>query len=313
MSRMIENRAIQVRRFNRFYTNVIGLVNKTVLESPYSLAEVRVLLEIDKAGECKASDLTELLQIDPGYLSRMLARFKREQFLTKARSPADGRAQLLSLTDTGRNVFRSLSDSSTRQIVAMLEKLPDGDQEKLVSHMQSIQDILSHRGDDSITIRPWRPGDLGYIAHRHGVLYEKEYGLDQSFERYVMAGMVKFFENGSRGNVWVAEFGGRIVGSIAIVDAEPETAQLRWFLIEPEFRGVGLGRRLMDTAMDYCRQRAFRRVFLWTFQGLDAARHLYSSRGFVAMEEVENNTWAQRLIEERWDFSDECNQSPSGR
>ncbi|MDR3588517.1 MAG: helix-turn-helix domain-containing GNAT family N-acetyltransferase [Negativicutes bacterium] len=303
MSGTIDERAIQIRQFNRFYTNIIGLVNQTVLESPYSLAEVRVLLEIDKAGQCRASDLTGLLQIDPGYLSRMLARLKREQIITTARSLQDGRAQLLSLTDKGRRLFRGLSDSSTRQIIAMLEAIPGREQEKLVSYMQAIQDILSHRDDNSITIRPWRPGDLGYIAHRHGVLYEQEYGLDQSFERYVLAGMVKFLENGARGNVWVAEFGGQIVGSIAIVDADTETAQLRWFLIEPEFRGAGLGRRLMDTAMDYCRQRAFRRVFLWTFQGLDAACHLYGRAGFAVTEQAENNTWAQRLIEERWDFT----------
>jgi len=303
MSGILDDRAMEIRKFNRFYTHVIGLVDQTILASPYSLAEVRVLLEIDKAGECKASDLIALLQIDPGYLSRMLARFKREQLLVAAKSLADGRAQLLSLTDKGKTVFRNLSDASTRQIVTILGKLPGGDQEKLVSHMKAIQAILSQQGDNSITIRPWRPGDLGYIAHRHGVLYEKEYGLDQSFERYVLAGMVKFFENQSQGNIWVAEFGGQIVGSIAIVDVDQETAQLRWFLLEPDFRGIGLGRQLMDIAMDYCRARAFRRVFLWTFQGLDAARHLYSSRGFVPTQEVQNNTWAQQLIEERWDFT----------
>jgi DNA-binding MarR family transcriptional regulator/GNAT superfamily N-acetyltransferase len=303
MSGTLEDRAIQIRKFNRFYTNIIGLVNQTVLESPYSLAEVRVLLEIDKAGECKASDLIGLLQIDPGYLSRMLARFKREHMLRAAKSPTDGRAQLLSLTDKGRTVFGNLSDSSTRQIVTMLENLPGSDQEKLVGYMKEIQAILSRQGDNCITIRPWRPGDLGYIAHRHGVLYEKEYGLDQSFEGYVLAGMVKFFENQTKGNIWVAESGGQIIGSIAIVDVDSQAAQLRWFLIEPEFRGIGLGRQLMDTAINYCRDRVFCRVFLWTFQGLDAARHLYSSRGFVPTEEVENNTWAQRLVEERWDLT----------
>jgi DNA-binding MarR family transcriptional regulator/GNAT superfamily N-acetyltransferase len=307
MSGTLADRAMEIRKFNRFYTNIIGLVNKTILESPYSLAEVRVLLEIDKAGECKASELIELLQIDPGYLSRMLARFKREQMLITARSLTDGRAQLLSLTDKGRMVFRNLSDASTRQIITLLENLPGSDQEELISHMKAIQAILMGQGGSSVAIRQWRPGDLGYIAHRHGVLYEKEYGLDQTFERYVLAGMVKFFENQAKGNIWVADFGGHIVGSIAIVDAEEETAQLRWFLIEPEFRGSGLGRQLMDIAMDYCRKREFRQVFLWTFQGLDAARHLYRSRGFVPTQVVESNTWAHRLVEERWDYS--CGES----
>jgi len=297
-------RAARIREFNRFYTNIIGLVNKTILDSPYSLAEARVLLELLMAGPYTATDLTKLLDIDPGYLSRILRRFKREKLLTAGRCPDDGRAQTLSLTAKGREVISAISAAATRQIVALLDGLDDADQQQLVAHMDAIRALFSRKPQPAapVVIRPHRSGDPGYIAHRHGVLYEQEYGLDKVFEHYVIAGMAKFFAAGADGEIWVAEAAGQIVGSIAIVAAAPDTGQLRWFLVEPAFRGRGLGRRLMDVAMDYCRQRRFRHVFLWTFRGLDAACHLYECYGFRPTEEVENTTGRDRLIEQRWDL-----------
>jgi DNA-binding MarR family transcriptional regulator/GNAT superfamily N-acetyltransferase len=303
MERTIEQRAMKIRKFNRFYTNIIGLVNQTILESPYSLAEVRVLIEIKMAGECVASDLIRELQIDPGYLSRMLKRFKKEQMIQSTKLVTDGRSQLLSLTEKGMAVITTLSDESTKQIVRILECLPQDDQEKLVHHMEAVQSILSGQEDRSVQIRPHKPGDAGFIAYRHGVLYQQEYDLDPVFERYVFAGIARYLENRPAGEIWVAECAGQIVGSIAIVGVDEETAQLRWFLIEPEFRGTGLGKRLMTVAIDYCRQKNFKQVFLWTFLGLDAARHLYKSFGFSPTEQAENNTWKQQLIEERWDMT----------
>lgn len=297
-------RAAKIREFNRFYTNIIGLVNKTILDSPYSLAEVRVLLELLMAGRYTATDLTRLLDIDPGYLSRMLRRFRREKLLTTVRSPADGRVQLLSLTARGRDVISAVSDTSSRQIVDLLATLSAADQQQLVAHMEGIRAILSRQPQPvaPLTIRPARAGDAGFIAYRHGVLYEQEYNLDKVFEQYVIAGLAKYFDAGADGEIWVAEAAGQVVGSIAIVAAGPDTGQLRWFLIEPAFRGSGLGRRFMDVALDYCRQRRFRHVYLWTFRGLDAACHLYASYGFRPTEEAENTTWRDRLIEQRWDL-----------
>lgn len=298
-------RASRIREFNRFYTNIIGLVNKTILDSPYSLAEARVLLELLMAGQYTATDLIRLLDIDPGYLSRILRRFRREKLLTTVRSPADGRVQLLSLTDKGRSVMTAISDASTRQVVAILNGLSVAEQQQLVAHMEAVRAILSRQPQppEPVVIRPYRAGDAGYIAYRHGVLYEREYGLDKVFESYVIAGMAKFFAGGADGEIWVAEAAGQVIGAIAIVAAGPGTGQLRWFLIEPAFRGSGLGRRLMNVAIDYCRQRGFSRVFLWTFQGLDAACHLYASFGFRLTEETENTTWRDKLTEQRWDLT----------
>jgi len=301
MESSIQQRVTEIRKFNRFYTNIIGLVNQNVLESPYSLAEARVLLEIADATTCTASNLAEILQIDPGYLSRILRRFKKDGLIETTKSMTDGRSQILNITEKGRATFRQLSDASSSQLVQILERLPQGAQQTLVHNMAAIQNMLSDKTDTSITIRRHRPGDVGYIAYRHGVLYEKEYGLDHHFEKYVLQSLVTYLEDLSRGEIWVAECCGAIVGFIGIVGISTTTAQLRWFLIEPDFRGTGLGRKLVATVMEHCQQQHYNHVFLWTFKGLDAARHLYQSFGFTLTEERENDTWNNQLIEQRWD------------
>ena len=154
-----------------------------------------------------------------------------------------------------------------------------------------------------INIRHYQSGDAGYISYRHGVLYEKEYNLEPVFEKYVLAGLLKFLENPASGELWMAESTGKSVGFIAIIGIDEKTAQLRWFLIEPEFRGKGLGHRLMAEAIGYCRRKKFAKVFLSTFKGLDAARHLYSRFGFVQTEEEADDTWRKGLIGERWELS----------
>lgn len=304
MEKTMECKANKVREFNRYYTDIIGLVNQTILKSPYSLAEARVMLEMGKAGACTATDLTKLINIDPGYLSRMLKRFIREQLVVKKKSLKDGRTHLLQLTDKGRDTSSKLSEESTQQIMDLLDGLPTLAQERLIQHMEAIRTILSKRNNnEDITIRNWQPGDLGYIAHRHGVLYTAEYQLAPIFESYVLEGLLKFVRNGEKGKIWIAECNGQIAGFIAIVGIDESKAQLRWFLIEPEFRGIGLGRRLVDQAMDYCRSQNYKHVLLWTFQGLDAACHLYAKQGFTMTEQVPNDTWRKGIIEERWDWS----------
>ena len=169
--------------------------------------------------------------------------------------------------------------------------------------MRKTQENLSGPNASKCTIRHYRSGDAGYVAYRHGVLYEKEYGLDSVFEKYVLAGLLKFLENMASGELWMAEADGKIAGFIAVVGIDDKNAQLRWFLIEPEFRGQGLGRQLVSEVIMYCRRKNFERIFLWTFKGLDAARHLYSSNGFVQTEEAVNDIWKKGLTEERWELS----------
>jgi DNA-binding MarR family transcriptional regulator/GNAT superfamily N-acetyltransferase len=292
----------EIRKFNRFYTNIIGLVNQTILESPYSLAEARVLVEMDNAAACTASDLTELLQIDPGYLSRILRRFKKEGLIETNKSVTDRRSQNLVITDKGREIYRRLAESSSLQLIHLLEQIPQGGQKQLVDHMTAIQALLSGN-NTTITIREYKPGDCGYIAYRHGVLYAQEHGFDQIFEKYVLQSLLAYLENPAGGKILIAEYCGTIVGFIGIVQISKTSAQLRWFLIEPEFRGAGAGRKLMAAAMEYCHQQKYNNVFLWTFKGLDAACHLYEQYGFTLTEEKENTTWKKQLLEQRWDVT----------
>jgi GNAT superfamily N-acetyltransferase len=169
--------------------------------------------------------------------------------------------------------------------------------------MNARKDILSRQGGGEVVIRTGKPGDLGYIAYRHAVLYEKEYNLDPVFETYVLDSLLKYAKSSQEGTIWVAESNGQIAGFIAIVGIDGETAQLRWFLIEPEFRGIGLGRRLMTIAMDYCCDKKYKKVFLWTFHGLDTACHLYKTHGFVLTEQVRNDSWNKGVMEERWELT----------
>ena len=302
MIKEIEKLALEVRNFNRFYTNIIGLMDKTILDSPYSLAEARVLLEIDTASQCSASDLTKWLQIDPGYLSRMLSKFTKDKLMIKTRSTVDGRAQVLMLTDKGRQTIHKLYSESTIQASKILEQLSDEEQKELISHMVAVRNILDKNHGKTYIIRTLKPGEAGYIAYRHCVLYEKEFGLGGIFENYVMDALTQYIAEKPEGEVWVAENNGRIVGSIAIVSTEEGIAQLRWFLIEPEYRGVGLGGQLLATAMEYCKRQKYRQVYLWTFQDLKAARHLYKSFGFSLTEQSESDTWKSGVVEERWDI-----------
>ena len=168
--------------------------------------------------------------------------------------------------------------------------------------MVAVRNILEKNQNKTYIIRTLRPGESGYIAYRHCVLYEKEYGLGGTFESYVMDALTKYLDEKPEGEVWAAENNGQIVGSIAAVSTEEGIAQLRWFLIEPEYRGSGLGRHLLTTAMEYCKHKNFKQVYLWTFQDLKAARHLYKSFGFSITEQAESDTWKSGIVEERWDM-----------
>ncbi len=162
---------------------------------------------------------------------------------------------------------------------------------------------MSDHVQGKIAIRPYRAGELGLISWRHCVLYRDEYGFDDTFEYYLLAGMVQYLHDlKGQGEVWVAERGGNIVGSIAVVDISPELGQLRWFLIEPACRGLGLGKLLMETALHYCREKGFERAFLWTVSDLHAARHLYEKYGFSLAETKAHFLWGKDIIEERWDL-----------
>ena len=155
-----------------------------------------------------------------------------------------------------------------------------------------------------IKIRMFKPGDASYISYLHAQLYKEEYEFKAIFEYYVMKGLAEFIHNPDDGQLWVAEIEGKIIASIAIVKAEDNTAQLRWFLVVKEYQELGIGKRLIKTALDFCRQNKYGKVFLWTTDNLHQAHYLYEANGFKLVESKENTEWSDYvLFEERWDLT----------
>ncbi len=293
----------RIRSFNRFYTRIIGAVNQSVLNSPFSLAEVRVLFEIKHSENPTASEINRELDLDPGYLSRIVRRFEQDELLTKERSPLDGRAYLLRLTEHGERVLASLEKASDKKAADLISPLSERETAALLRSMESIRSLLT-KTPLELEVRTVSPGELGTVVARHMEFYSKQYAFDASFESYLFEGMARFLKNreNGMGQAWVATNGGSVVGSIAIDHVEERVAQLRWFLVEPEFRGMGVGRRLMEETLDFCRMNLYHRIFLWTFSELRNARHLYEMYGFSPTEEVAHTIWGRELTEERWDI-----------
>ncbi len=304
---MIKNQealVYEIRSFNRFYTNILGLLDKHILDSPYSLTEVRILLEIKKMKDCTANKLTAKLSIDRGYMSRVLKRFENDKLIAKESSVSDRRRAMLYLTQKGKDILAELESRSDKQVKKLIGHLSDDEQQKLVDSMKYIKESLLE-GVNPVTIRTYRKEDISYVIRRHRELYEDEYSFGDEFGDYVEKYVTEFDKqcDTEKENIWIAETEGKPVGMIAIVKVDDTTAQLRWFLIEPHMRGIGLGYRLMKTAVDFCREKGYNHVFLWTVSILEAARTLYKGFGFRMTESKANDTWGGCLVEERWDMN----------
>jgi DNA-binding MarR family transcriptional regulator/GNAT superfamily N-acetyltransferase len=296
----------KIRSFNRFYTNLLGLLDRTLLKSDYSLTEVRILFEIDRLSSTTASELVKLLNLDPAYLSRILSGFEGHYLIQKKRSSKDMRKQLLSLTSQGKEIISELQDKANEQIKSLLTNINDEVQRQLVSAMVTIENILngSTEKTEIYTLRSHKPGDIGYIIYRHGVVYANEYQLDETFEAYVAKYMAEFIENynHTKDNLWIVEKGNQIVGSIAIVKVEDTVAQLRWYFVEPHSRNKGIGTKLMHEALSFCRHTGYQKVVLGTISDLEIARKMYSKNGFRLISSKKHRIWGQELTEEEWEL-----------
>ena len=295
-----------VRRFNRFYTRRIGVLREGLLESPFSLAEARVLYELAQRERATASELMRDLGLDAGYLSRILASFRKRGLIQRQASTADGRRILLQLTPDGRKAFAPLDSRARRDIGAMLAPLPDGERNRLVAAMQTIERLLE--GADvraaPYLLRPHRPGDIGWVVHRHGVLYAQEYGWDERFEALVAGIAARFVENydaaGER--CWIAERDGENVGCVFLVRQSRTVAKLRLLLVEPAARGHGIGARLVDECVRFARQARYRKIMLWTNDVLHAARHLYEKAGFQLVGKKRHHSFGHALVGQTWEL-----------
>lgn len=158
---------------------------------------------------------------------------------------------------------------------------------------------------EDITIRTTlQSGDIGYITYMHGVFHEKECGYGLSFESYVAEGLHEFYKNYNpeRERMWVCEHNNKIIGSLLLMDRGNETAQLRYYILEPEYRGMGLGKKLMDLFVQFLKEKNYKRCYLWTTNELEAAASLYIKYGFTLTEEKETTDFGKKVIEQRYDL-----------
>lgn len=301
----LESRIAAVRRFNRFYTKQIGVLQEGLLRSALSLSQVRVLFELAHRSDATATALGEELGVDGGYLSRMLRDFELRGLIARRSSTSDARQQLVALTDAGRSLFAELDERARAEIAQLLHPLPPSAQQQLVSAMQRIQRTLGRTaGDASILIRSHVPGDMGWVVFRHGVLYAREYGWDERFEALVaqiVAAFILELEPACE-RCWIAERDGERVGCIFLVKKSEQIAQLRLFLVEPSARGLGVGRRLVAECVAWAREKGYARITLWTNDVLAAARHLYEQAGFELVDSYEHSSFGQDLVAQTWEL-----------
>ncbi|MGN6511938.1 MAG: bifunctional helix-turn-helix transcriptional regulator/GNAT family N-acetyltransferase [Chitinophaga sp.] len=297
-----------IRQFNRYYTTQLGLLQQHIFDSGYSLTDVRVLYEVQINGKTTATGVREALGIDAGYLSRILRKFEKQGLVIKHPLPEDGRSSYLTLTARGLRLLQTMNDLSDKQIRQMLENLGPTQQAKIGDAMRLVRYLLKAPGSaprpEDIMIRhQLQPGDLGNIVRLHGEVYADEYGYNTEFEQYVTETIHDFMKtyDPAKDRVWLASCLGEIAGMIAIVHRPNRQAQLRWFLLRPDFRGIGLGRALMDKAMEFCRQQKCRSVYLLTTNQQGKAASIYTRYGFVKTASTPETLWGQDLYEERYE------------
>ena len=308
MAQDITGLVADVRRFNRFYTRQIGVLREGLLESPFSLTEVRVMHELAHHEESTATHLSTELALDAGYLSRLLRDLQHDGLVEARPSEADGRRKLLSLTERGMETYAGLNAASNREVEAMLGRLSAPEQRRLVDAMRDIENLLGAPPEHRVSyiLRPPQAGDMGWIVHRHGVLYNREYGWDERFEALVAEVVATFIRthDPKRDRCWISEKDGEAVGCVFLVH-HPEregVARLRLLLVEPRARGLGIGRRLVEECTRYARQSGYERITLWTNSVLDAARHLYVREGYELVDESPHHSYGHDLVGQTWEL-----------
>jgi DNA-binding MarR family transcriptional regulator/GNAT superfamily N-acetyltransferase len=303
----LDKRVAAVRRFNRFYTRRIGLLQRGYLKSALSLAEIRVLYEIAHRDRPTATEIGRDLELDAGYLSRMLAGFSARGLIRKTPSQQDARQSHLALTAQGEQTYAPLERRSHQEIAQMLGILGAEDQTRIAAAMETIETLLTPTAapTPAWSLRPHRPGDLGWVVSRHASLYAQEYGWDSSFEALVadiVSAFLKTFDpRGER--AWIAEMDGEPVGSVVLVRQSDAVAKLRLLIVDPKARGRGVGRRLVEECIGFARSVGYRRITLWTHSILTSARHIYETAGFRLVASAPHASFGQELTGETWELT----------
>ena len=305
MDPQLRHRAERIRQFNRLYTKQIGILHEGLLDSPFSLTEVRVLYELAHRTSPTASELAAELNLDAGYLSRILGAFEKKKLIRRSASTADARQLHIDLTAHGRRIFLPLEERSTAEVAGMLAKIPPPAQEKLLSAIQTIEGLLaSPARSTGYLLRSHQPGDIGWVIQRHGAVYAREYGWTIEFEALVAeiaAAFLRDFDP-ARERCWIAERDGVNLGCIFLANGGDGVAKLRLLLVEEQARGLGIGRRLVQECVAFARQAGYRKITLWTQSILHAARRLYADAKFRLVDEKPHHSFGADLVGETWEL-----------
>ena len=292
-----------LREFSRFYTRRLGTLAEGLLDTTWSLTEARVVYELGQAPSTDMAALRATLALDSGYLSRLLAKFDAAGLIARTASATDGRRQALSLTAAGRKLHRTLNERSNRQVGELLGPLPEPVRDALAGALHTVMRALDDQPrPPMVVLRGLRPGDLGWIAQRHGEVYAREYGWSQSFEAFVARIVADYLDHHQPGreNAWIAEVDGQRAGCVFCVRNDDETAQLRVLLVEAWARGHGLGARLVDECVQFARDSGYRKLVLWTNDILVAARRIYVAAGFELVDEERHHSFGKDLVGQFW-------------
>ncbi|MDQ2767015.1 MAG: helix-turn-helix domain-containing GNAT family N-acetyltransferase [Gemmatimonadota bacterium] len=302
----LDSRVAAVRRFNRFYTKRIGVLQEGLLSSDLSLAEARVLYELAHGDGTTATSIAEELGLDAGYLSRMLRSFAQRGLLQRRRSTSDARQSNLTLTRKGRTAFARLDGRAHDEIAALLAGHTGVDQRALVGAMSDIVRILGDTAPESprVELRGSRPGDMGWVIERHGEIYAEEYGWSDHFEALVAEIVARYLHEHDpvRERCWIADVNGERAGSIFLVRHSETVARLRLLLVEPSARGLGVGHRLVDACLQFAREAGYAQVTLWTNAVLDAARAIYVAKGFRLVREAKHTHFGTEQVGQDWEL-----------
>jgi DNA-binding MarR family transcriptional regulator/GNAT superfamily N-acetyltransferase len=297
------SRVEAVRAFNRFYTRRLGMLGEGLLGTAHPLPQARVLYELGQRPRTAVADLRTELDLDAGYLSRLLAALEEGGLIDRSRSATDARRQEVTLTAAGRAAFAELDARSRTEIHELLERLTDTDQRRVLAAMHALEDAWDGRAAPrSSTLRPPRPGDLGWIIHRHGALYEREYGFDHTFEALVARIVADYAERNdtTHERAWIADVAGEPAGCVFCMRKDDTTAQLRLLLVEPDARGMGIGARLTEQCVRFAEQAGYTAMSLWTQSILEDAHRLYQRAGFTLAEEEPHHSFGRDLVAQTW-------------
>ncbi|WP_432628480.1 bifunctional helix-turn-helix transcriptional regulator/GNAT family N-acetyltransferase [Brotaphodocola sp.] len=291
-----------IQGFNKVYQNLLKQIDAAILEAGYTLTEKNVLFELSKTERCTANIMIQQLQIDRSYMSRIIAKFEKQGLIEKTQSKTDSRVRYVKLTEAGRREINRLNDIQNHQLGAIFNKLDEKDQKEVWQAVVMIRNKLSD-ANDRIIIRPFVQSDIEYVISRHKTLYYAERHLSGTFSEYVDEIVYSFVHQFDPRTdcLNILECNGVPAGSIAIAKADEETAQLRFFMLEPEMRQRGFGNQLMDMALQFCRDRGYKKVFLLTITAQIVARHVYETHGFYKVSSNDKSEWGDGVIEERWE------------